>query len=175
MRVLYTGTGNARVFAPRDNLSSVLGLADEATRIDGLSDDERAEMLQAGMAAAARRVRDEAKKRVRVKTGGLRRSIKLEVPHSFKVSVRRGVARREERADFARVRVKGPHWYLIEFGRKAGYSGSAGFGTGRYPPAPPYPYLNPALLETQDEQFDRCIIAMRSAWIRVVRNRANLA
>ena len=170
VRVLFEGTGNGRAFAPRTSGSdSVLGLARQATEVDGLTEDERSLMIQAGMANAARLVRDEARKRVKVVTGTLRRSIKVNIPGRIKVNSRSRSSNPETvQADFVRLEVSAPHWYIIEFGRKAG---ETDWGTW-YPSAPAYPYLNPALDSTQEEQFTRCIIGMRTRWVQIVREKS---
>ena len=165
MRVTVAGEGNGRAFVPEGS-SSVLKLAAQA-EADGLDEEERSRMIQAGMKAAAQVVQADAKRRVRVRTGNLRRHIKVEAPRT--VRVYRSQRRFDEvQADFARIRVTAHHWYVVEFGRKAGpeYRAGGQFGIGQYdyPPAPPYPYLNPALETTQKEQFERCIVRARNTW-----------
>ena len=125
-------------------INDILGKAEA----DGLTALERAMMLQAGLNEAAKFVQNDARRRVRVKTGTLRKSIKS------RRRPLRNVRHPSPFEDYARVVVNAktaPHWHLIEWGRKAGVAKSG----HRYGSAPAYPYLTPAYVGNEDilEQF----------------------
>ena len=105
-----------------------------------------------GLSAMARVVRDEAKQTVPVKTGKLRDSIRAR-RRAAKVDTGRGVKRVPGAA--AQTLAGGPgarHAHLIELGTVK---------------AAARPYLEPALLATQDKQLSAAAAAMARSFVRI--------
>ena len=95
-----------------------------------------------GLRGAAAIVRKEARRIVPVRTGELKRSIAVTV---------------ERRIQEAQLKVRAPHWHIIEFGRSPGTAAS-----GRdYGGAPPHPFILPAFQKTVDMQLDGAVKAMQ--------------
>ena len=133
---------------------SISGL-DEAIRVMERLPGLLSERIQGdGLIAAARVVRDQAKARVPVRTGALRRSIRA-LRRSGNVETSGGVQRVPGQS--ARVRAGGPgarHAFLVEGGTVHSRA---------------QPYLAPALTSTQSQQISAAADAMRAAFVRLGR------
>ena len=116
----------------------------------GLPDQTVNKVIVSGMRAAGLFIRKEMRKRIRNRTGALSRSIKI-----------RSRSRKRE----VDIRVEAPHWYILEFGRRPGTTKDG----RRYAGAPPYPFIEPAFNDTQQEQVKIAIDKMREELTRLAR------
>ena len=116
----------------------------------GLPDKTVNKVIVAGMRAAGIFIRKEMRKRIRNRTGSLSKSIKI----------RSRSSKRE-----VDIRVEAPHWYILEFGRNPGTTKDG----RRYPGAPPYPFIQPAFNDTQQEQVRIAIDKMREELTKIAR------
>lgn len=122
----------------------------------------------AGMAAAARVVRNHARANAPFKdiSGGTRRSIRArrrsqKVYTLYPVRGSRRIAGAAAQVLAGRTGTssyEGAQAYILEFGRKPGPG---------YPGAPPFPFMMPAAIMTQREQFRAAATALRRAFLQV--------
>ena len=142
-------------------INDILGQAEA----DGLTALERAMMIQSGLNEAAKWVQNEARRRVRVKTGTLRKAIKS------RRRPLRNVTSPSPFHDYARVRIDAklaPHWHLIEWGRKAGTAKSG----HKYGSAPAYPYITPAYRDNADVLEQIVYVESIKAYREILRRKA---
>ena len=129
----------------------------EINRLPGLL----AERVQGdGLIAAARVARDEAKQNVPVGTGALRDTIRATRRAQ---TVETAAGRKKVPGAAAQVRAGGPdarQAMLVEYGH------------GGPQPAPPHPYLEPAITGTTARQFSAAAAAMRRSFVKLGRDLA---
>ena len=119
-----------------------------AVENSGLPGRGRDSVKLAGLRAASQVVAREMRKKVPVRTGLLRSSIK---------------ARSSVRTVEAQVRVEKPHWILIEYGVKRGVA-----VTGRpYGPIRAQPFIEPSFIYTAEKQLEKAAIAMTKEFNRI--------
>jgi len=122
------------------------GFAETLDNINVLPTALAARVTGQGLVAAARVIRDEARRTAPVRTGVLKASIRASAARSF-VSTSGG--RKKVAGTAANVRVRAPHAHLVEFGH------------GGPRPAPPHPFLVPAVESTGSRQVNAAVAEMQ--------------